>query len=151
MSSQKNGWQQHPELGEVKSITPTEESILTVLYAYLDMGLYNLHVLDKINQANKRVGKREVSPGTFYPTVKRLEADGLIEGFWKEEVLPGVRRRYLKISAFGVKALTASRQYRDLLSEGKFGEGEEGLLEPGLFSYIYAFIQIAKRWQLGHD
>ncbi|MBC1239916.1 PadR family transcriptional regulator [Nostoc sp. 2RC] len=132
MANQKSGWQQHPELGEVKSITPTEETILTVLYTHLSGGLYNLHVLDKINEANQLVGKKEVSPGTFYPTVKRLEADGLIEGFWKEEVIPGVRRRYLKITPSGVNALVASYQYRDLLSEGNLRRGGEGSLEPGL-------------------
>lgn len=132
MVNQKKGWQQHPELGEVKSITPVEEIILTVLYTYLNGGLYNLHVLDKINEANRQVGKKEVSPGTFYPTVKRLESDGLIEGFWKEEVIPGVRRRYLKITPSGIRTFVASYQYRDLLSEGNLRKGEEGLLQPGL-------------------
>ena len=114
---------------KLETLSPLKENILTVLAVYPD-GIYNLHVLDKINEASQEVGRAKTTEGSFYPTIKRLEADGLVEGIWKEEIAPGIRRRYLKISGAGIKALIASRQQRYLLSEGKLPEGGDTLLEP---------------------
>lgn len=90
-----------------------KEAVLTVLYRFGDKGLYNLHVLDEIQKADESTGRKKMSLGTFYPTVKRLEEDGLIEGFWDDkEIAPGVRRRFLRITGAGLKALLNDREYR---------------------------------------
>lgn len=108
------------------SLSPIKESILTVLYRYGHKGIYNLHVLDEMQKADEFFGRKKTSLGTFYPTVKRLEDDdGFVEGFWdSEEIKPGVRRRYLRITGTGVKALIDSREYRAML------EGKENIEDP---------------------
>jgi DNA-binding PadR family transcriptional regulator len=126
-----NVGQQGQEI-KAKSITPTEEAILMVLFRYRDEGIYNLHVLDEINEVNQRYGRKEVSPGTFYPTVKRLEVEGLVEGSWKEEVVAGVPRRYLKITASGIKALILNRNYRFELNQGMLQDGNKTLSESAI-------------------
>ena len=116
------------------SLSPIKESILTVLYKHGDAGIYNLHVLDEMRKADEIFGRKKTSLGTFYPTVKRLESDdGFVEGFWdNKEIKPGVKRRYLRITGAGVKALLESRQYRSVL-EGNTGATEDlGVPAPGL-------------------
>jgi PadR family transcriptional regulator, regulatory protein PadR len=100
-----------------ESLSPKKESLLMVLYRHGQSGVYNLDLLNEIQAADVAVGRKAMALGTFYPTVKRLEEDGLISGFWEErEIVPGVRRRYLRITGSGVKALTTDRQYRAILS-----------------------------------
>jgi PadR family transcriptional regulator, regulatory protein PadR len=101
----------------VAAPSPKKEEILTVLYRYGTAGIYNLHLLDEIQAADKAVGRKQTSLGTFYPTVKRLEEEGLIEGFWDDqEIAPGVKRRYLKITGSGVTTLIAGRKHRAILA-----------------------------------
>lgn len=103
-------------------LSPKKEAILTVLYRFGVKGIYNLHLLDAIQQADESIGRKKTSLGTFYPTIKRLEEDGLIEGFWDDkELAPGVKRRYLRITGVGTKVLISNRQYRSIL------EGETAL------------------------
>ena len=115
------------------SLSPIKESILTVLYRFGDSGLYNLHVLDEMQKADETFGRKKTSLGTFYPTVKRLEdKDGFIEGFWdSEEIKPGVKRRFLRITGAGVKALLENRQYRAAL-EGDERIEDLAIPSPGL-------------------
>ncbi|MEL6555361.1 MAG: PadR family transcriptional regulator, partial [Cyanobacteria bacterium J06621_11] len=96
-------------------------------------GMYNLHVLDAIQNADKDFGRKVMSLGTFYPTVKRLEADGFIEGFWDDtEIKPGVKRRYLKITGAGIKALVEGRQYLSVLAKNNCQKDNPSVPAPEL-------------------
>jgi PadR family transcriptional regulator, regulatory protein PadR len=123
--------QKKKDVNEVDPLSPMKESLLTVLYRYGPEGIYNLDLLNEIQAADKKIGRKAMSLGTFYPTVKRLEEDGLISGFWGEqEIAPGVKRRYLRITGSGVRALTVNRQYRAILDGS--ASGLEDLPVPGL-------------------
>ncbi|MFI1332727.1 PadR family transcriptional regulator [Streptomyces sp. NPDC020845] len=58
----------------------------------------------------------EISPGTLYPTVHRLEADGLLTS--EQRVVDGRTRRVYKATEAGEKALAEDRQaLRELARE----------------------------------
>jgi PadR family transcriptional regulator, regulatory protein PadR len=114
-------------------LSPMKESLLTVLYRHGQEGIYNLDLLNNIQEADKAIGRKAMALGTFYPTVKRLEEDGLVSGFWGEkEIAPGVKRRYLRITGAGVRALTENRRYRAILSGESSGLGDQPISLPGL-------------------
>jgi DNA-binding PadR family transcriptional regulator len=57
-----------------------------------------------------------ISPGTLYPTLHRMEAEGLLRS--RELVVEGRRRRLYSITARGRKALAAARRsLRELADE----------------------------------
>jgi PadR family transcriptional regulator PadR len=49
-------------------------------------------------------GKFELKEGTLYPALKRMEANGYIEGYWDDRDT-GPRRRYYRITKDGRKKL----------------------------------------------
>lgn len=57
-----------------------------------------------------------VSPGTLYPTLHRMEAEGLLHS--RQEIVEGRRRRVYAITAAGRTALAeARRSLRELADE----------------------------------
>jgi PadR family transcriptional regulator, regulatory protein PadR len=125
------------DVNAVDPLSPMKESLLTVLYRYGHEGIYNLDLLNNIQAADKTIGRKPMALGTFYPTVKRLEEDGLVSGFWDEqEIAPGVKRRYLRITGAGTKALTINRQYREILSGSSPGLDDQPVPLPGLHPQI---------------
>jgi DNA-binding PadR family transcriptional regulator len=57
-----------------------------------------------------------ISPGTLYPTLHRMEGEGLLRS--REEVIEGRRRRLYTITPQGRKALKeARRSLRELADE----------------------------------
>lgn len=57
-----------------------------------------------------------ISPGTLYPTLHRLEADGLLES--QTEVVDGRRRRVYRATPAGLAALEEGRRaLRELAGE----------------------------------
>ncbi|MGF7047939.1 PadR family transcriptional regulator PadR [Paenibacillus sp. DS2015] len=54
-------------------------------------------------------GQFELKEGTLYPALKRIEANGYIEGYWDDRDL-GPRRRYYRITKDGQKKL---KEYRN--------------------------------------
>jgi PadR family transcriptional regulator, regulatory protein PadR len=125
------------DVNAVDPLSPMKESLLIALYPHGHEGIYNLDLLNNIQLADKTIGRKAMSLGTFYPTVKRLEADGLISGFWDEqEIAPGVKRRYLRITGAGVRALTINRQYREILSGFSPGLDDQSVPSPGLYPHL---------------
>ena len=58
----------------------------------------------------------EISPGTLYPTLHRMEEEGLLRSH--DEVVDGRRRRMYSITAQGRRALKkARRSLRELADE----------------------------------
>ncbi|MDI6710787.1 MAG: helix-turn-helix transcriptional regulator [Thermoanaerobacterales bacterium] len=65
-------------------------------------------------------GRMEFKDGTLYPSLRRMEKAGLIEGYWEEpEVCGRPRRRYYRLTKAGREAFrerTAEwREFRRLL------------------------------------
>ena len=60
-----------------------------------------------LTQELARHGYR-ISPGTLYPTLHRLEADGLLAS--KQRVIDGRTRRLYRATAAGRRALAADRR-----------------------------------------
>lgn len=80
-------------------------------------GAVRLHILHHAAEAEvhgawltqelARHGYR-ISPGTLYPTLHRLEADGLLAS--KQRVIDGRARRLYRATAAGKRALAADRR-----------------------------------------
>ena len=120
---------------EAKSVVllpSAKEGVLSILAARMGEEMSNVEVLTKLQQADEAVGRKKTSLGTFYPTVKRLENEGLIKGSWGDEVVPGARKRYLRITGTGLDAFNLSRQYRSILEGDQPIEDKDGESIPGL-------------------
>jgi len=70
------------------------------------------------------IDQTRLPSGTVYPALGRLERDGLVKSAWENEADAHAEgrpaRRYYKLTAPGVKALTdAAAFYRSMLPAGK--------------------------------
>ena len=116
----------------VKLLTTAKEGILAVLAANLGQPMSNADVLNRLQEADKAVGRKKTSLGTFYPTAKKLEKQGFIKGEWGKEVAPGAKERLIQITGTGLEVFNKSRQYRDLLEKPPATAEEKGRSIPGL-------------------
>lgn len=87
---------------------------VSVLHAIADGYQYGFDVIDQTG----------LPSGTVYPALSRLERDGLVKSAWENEQEAHAdgrpARRYYKLTAAGVKALSdAASYYRSLLPAGK--------------------------------
>jgi len=67
---------------------------------------YGYEIAKYVNEKTK--GALELKEGTLYPSLRRLEAEGFIEGYWGSET-GGPRRRYYRITKSGLTELESSR------------------------------------------
>jgi DNA-binding PadR family transcriptional regulator len=93
-------------------LSAIDEDILTV---FGGRELYGLEILDNLNLDRPT----ELSFGSLYPALNRLEKKGLITWRWgdEQEVTGGARRKYYKITALGADTLRGVQQYRALLAQ----------------------------------
>ncbi|MEM6613415.1 MAG: helix-turn-helix transcriptional regulator [Cyanobacteria bacterium P01_C01_bin.72] len=100
------------------TVSALELDLLTVL---VGEDLYGLEILYRINQARKKVGMNSLKIGSLYPTLKRLEEAGLIEGEFREPVAGegSPRRKYYRLLGDGEIAITRNQAYRRLLAKEK--------------------------------
>lgn len=85
-------------------LSDIEEAILSILTKQNE--LYGLQISKTIEL--KSQGKLQISFGSLYPALKRLEARKLVKSHWGEEESEdrnGARRRYYKITDSGKKTL----------------------------------------------
>ena len=87
---------------------------VSVLHAIADGYQYGFDVIDQTG----------LPSGTVYPALSRLERDGLVKSAWENEQDAHAdgrpARRYYKLTATGVKALSeAASYYRSLLPAAK--------------------------------
>jgi DNA-binding PadR family transcriptional regulator len=89
-----------PALGEFEQLV-----LLAVLHA--GDGAYGTRILQELRAS----GGRRVSRGALYVTLARLEEKGLLHGRAGEPspARGGRPRRYVRVSALGLRALRASR------------------------------------------
>jgi PadR family transcriptional regulator, regulatory protein PadR len=96
-------------------LTTLEEELLTLLFR---RELYSV----QIERAFSDVLSRKRKFGSFYPTLRKLEKQGLLEARWGDEEPEdrgGPRRRYYKTSAHGERALEKAEYYRRQLRSWK--------------------------------
>jgi len=100
------------------TLSALELDLLTVL---LGEELYGLGLLERINQARQNVGMNSLKIGSLYPTLKRMEEAGLIEGEFREPVAgeSSPRRKYYRLLSDGEIAITRNQAYRRLLAKEK--------------------------------
>jgi len=92
-------------------LTTLEEELLTLLFR---RELYSV----QIERAFSDVLNRKRKFGSFYPTLRKLEKQGLLEAQWGDEEPEdrgGPRRRYYKTSALGEKSLEQAEVNRQRL------------------------------------
>lgn len=79
----------------------------------------------------KSAGVLDFAEGTLYPTLHRLEGEGLVSSF--ERLENGRNRRYYELTSRGKKALVqekaAWQRYTDVVSQ-ILGESDERLEQP---------------------
>jgi PadR family transcriptional regulator PadR len=77
--------------------------------------LYGLEILDELN-LDRFI---ELSFGSLYPALNRLEKKGLISWRWgdEQEVSGGARRKYYRMTGLGRTVLSEIEQYRSKLAE----------------------------------
>ncbi|MGH2414619.1 MAG: PadR family transcriptional regulator [Microcystaceae cyanobacterium] len=93
-------------------LSAIDEDILTVLNNQRE--LYGLEILDCLNLGREDNLGSKLGFGSLYPALNRLEKKGLISWRWgdEEEVSGGARRKYYKITGYGVNSLNAVQKYR---------------------------------------
>lgn len=93
-------------------LSAIDEDILTVL---LGREFYGLEILNELNQGRPI----ELSFGSLYPALNRLEKKGLIKWRWGDELdeSGGARRKYYKVTELGANTLSGVQQYRLMLAQ----------------------------------
>ncbi|MEM9702569.1 MAG: PadR family transcriptional regulator [Planctomycetota bacterium] len=94
---------------------------LMALATLSDGAAYGLAIQQRLRAASG--GRVEANPGTLYPLLHRLEADGLIAADWRMD--EGRRRKWYTLTVAGRRRLTdrAAQWYA-------YAETVRGLLEP---------------------
>lgn len=90
-------------------VSALNEDFLTIL-SHGDRR-YGLEILRLINSARASCGITELGVGSLYPTLSRLERDGLISSEGEDN------RRYYQISELGLQVLIRVQRYRLKLQE----------------------------------
>ena len=101
---------------KIPKITAIDEYILTALKAEGES--YPLEILDWLNLDSKETIGTEMSFGSLYPALNRLQKKGLVSTKWgdEHEETGGARRKYYKINALGLKSLERINKYRARLA-----------------------------------
>jgi DNA-binding PadR family transcriptional regulator len=85
-------------------------TVLSVLQAIADEHQYGFDIIDITGLAS----------GTVYPALSRLERDGYVRSAWEDETRAHAKgrpaRRYYRITAPGVRALSEAREYYSKLA-----------------------------------
>jgi DNA-binding PadR family transcriptional regulator len=100
-----------------RSATEISQLEEIIMIALLKRELYGLQIVKAIDEAS--CGKRCLSVGSLYPTLHRMEKNGLIGSFWgdeKSEERGGARRRYYKLTGKGATALNEAQELRTNLT-----------------------------------
>jgi PadR family transcriptional regulator, regulatory protein PadR len=106
---------------DTKRISAIEEDILTAL---LGQERYGLEVLDVINPGRPT----QLSFGSLYPALNRLEKKGFISWRWGDEQdnSGGARRKYYKVTGLGATTLRELQDYRLALAQRALGQTMPG-------------------------
>jgi PadR family transcriptional regulator, regulatory protein PadR len=102
-------------------LSAIEEDILTVL---LGREFYGLEILDFLNPERPI----QLSFGSLYPALNRLEKKGFISWRWGDvqDGSGGARRKYYKVTGLGSSVLGEVQQYRMALTQRALGQSMQG-------------------------
>src|SRR5262245_262892 len=94
---------------------PLQEPTFLVLAALAAEPLYGCAIIQTVVRLSG--GRVELRPGTLYPALDRLAADGLVE-VARDEVVDGRLRRYYRLTDAGAGRLSADaeRQRRNAVA-----------------------------------
>jgi PadR family transcriptional regulator, regulatory protein PadR len=106
----------------ISQLSSVDEAILTVLSG---KELYGLQVIDAFNEVSN--GARNISIGTLYPVLARLEKQGFISSRLHDGSTlskGGSRRKFFKVTESGAYILSENQLFRNQLRQWKPGYGE---------------------------
>lgn len=90
-----------------ESLLPLTPAVFHILLALVDRERHGYGIMQEI--ALRTDGKVRMGPGTLYGSIKRMQADGLIEesGVRPDPALDDERRRYYRLTDFGLRVTQA--------------------------------------------
>ena len=99
-----------PGSPDPKTQLPLTPAVFHILLTLVDGDRHGYAIMQQVLERSD--GQVRLGPGTLYGAIKRLLAGGLIEekGEGADPGLGDERRRYYKISAFGVRVTQAETQ-----------------------------------------
>ena len=86
-------------------ITATIKPLMLAILS--DGEAYGYQIIQRVQRLSE--GEIDLTTGTLYPHLHRMEADGLVKSEWKE-VPDAPRRKYYQLTRAGRKALTVEKQ-----------------------------------------
>ena len=97
---------------KIPKLSAVDQDVLTALKVQGES--YPLEILDCINLGREEHLGSEFTFSSLYPALGRLKNKKLVDTRWgdEDESNGGARRKYYKINATGLKALTAVENYR---------------------------------------
>ena len=104
-------------------LSAIDEDILTVL---LERELYGLEILDQLNPGRPL----QLSFGSLYPALNRLEKKGFIKWRWgdAQDGSGGARRKYYEVTKLGASTLNDIQQYRMALDQRSLSHTALGVI-----------------------
>lgn len=91
---------------------------LLLLHLLAERPMYGFELAEQVKVSTD--GVLAFKEGTLYPALHRLEADGLVESFWRKSP-SGPRRRYYRLTPAGRGALAERRTEWRKLTEAVNG------------------------------
>lgn len=93
-----------------EALLPLTPAVFHILLALVDRERHGYGIMQEISARTD--GKMKMGPGTLYGSIKRMQADGLIEesGMRPDPALDDERRRYYRLTPFGLKVTQAEAQ-----------------------------------------
>jgi PadR family transcriptional regulator, regulatory protein PadR len=107
---------------DVVRLSAIEEDILTGMGS---QELYGLEILDQLNLGRPS----ELSFGSLYPALNRLDKKGFISWRWGDvqDGSGGARRKYYEVTDLGLRVLAKVQEYRRTLEIKALGETNLGV------------------------
>jgi len=87
--------------------------------------VYGLNIMNLINERRRKHQLPEISHGSFYPALKKLAREGLLEAEWGSDTTSrGARRKYYKVNGLGIRTYETNLNLINKLDK------DNGRLEP---------------------
>lgn len=93
-----------------ESLLPLTAAVFHILLALVDGERHGYGIMQEV--AHRTDGKARMGPGTLYGSIKRMQADGLIEesGERPDPALDDERRRYYRLTNLGQRVVRAEAE-----------------------------------------
>lgn len=93
-----------------EEMLPLTPAVFHILLALVDSERHGYGIMQEVEKRTD--GKVRMGPGTLYGSIKRMQAEGLIEasGERPDPLLDDERRRYYRLTDFGQRVVRAEAQ-----------------------------------------